>query len=88
MAGFDFESICVPSNELKVTNATTWIGKHEPIAVSISSNLIQEAIFICNKEDPRTLTVIYVEALEEIGSKSKAELLQKFFSIKNLIKPE
>ena len=33
---FDFESICVPPEELKDTNTTTWIGKHEPISVSIS----------------------------------------------------
>ena len=41
LAVFDFESICVPSNELKDTNTTTWIGKHEPISESISSNLLQ-----------------------------------------------
>ena len=29
LAVFDFESICVPSNELKDTNTTIWIGKHE-----------------------------------------------------------
>ena len=39
VAVFDCEAICVPSNELKDTNTTTWIGKHEPISVSISSNL-------------------------------------------------
>ena len=54
LAVFDFESICDPSNELKDTNTTTWIEKHEPISVSISSNLIQEPIFLCNK-DPKTL---------------------------------
>ena len=50
LAVFDFESICVPSYELKDTNTTTWIGKHEPISVSLSSNLIQEPIFLCNKD--------------------------------------
>ena len=77
--------ICVPSNELKDTNKTTWIGKHEPISVSISSNLIQEPIFLCNK-DPKTLIVSFVEALEELASKSKAELLQKFSPVENAIK--
>ena len=85
MAVFDFESICVPSNELKDTNTTTWIGKHEPITVSISSNLLQEPIFLCNR-DPRTLIVSFVEALEELASRSKAEMLQKFSSIENAIK--
>ena len=75
---FDFESICVPSNELRDTNTTTWIGKHEPTCVSISPNLLQEPIFLCNK-DPKTLIVSFVEALEELASKSKAEVLQKLF---------
>ena len=37
LAIFDFESICVPTEELKETKTTTWIGKHVPILVSISS---------------------------------------------------
>ena len=85
LAVFDFESICVPSNELKDTNTTTWIGKHEPISVSISSNLLQEPIFLCNR-DSKTLIVSFVEALEELASRSKAEMLQKFSSIENAIK--
>ena len=40
---FDFESICVPTEELKETQTTTWIGKHVPFSVSISSNLIDES---------------------------------------------
>ena len=36
VAIFDFESICVPSEELKATETTTGIGKHVPISVSIS----------------------------------------------------
>ena len=36
MALFEFESICVPSEELKDTNTTTWSGKRELIYVSIS----------------------------------------------------
>ena len=36
LAIFDFESICVPTEELKETQTTTWIGKHVPISVSIS----------------------------------------------------
>ena len=85
VAVFDFESICVPSNELKDANTTTWIGKHEPISVSISSNLLQVPIFLCNR-DPKTMIVSFVEALEELASRSKAEMLQKFSSIENAIK--
>ena len=85
LAVFDFESICVPSNELKDTNTTTWIGKLEPISVSISSNLKQEPIFFGNK-DPKTLIVSFVEALEELAGKSKAEIMQNFSPIENAIK--
>ena len=53
--------------------------------MSISSNLLQETIFLCNK-DPKTLIVSFVEALEELASKSKAEILQKFSPIENAIK--
>ena len=43
--------------------------------MSISSNLLQKLIFLCNK-DPKTLIVSFVEALKELASKSKAEMLQ------------
>ena len=57
LAIFDFESICVPTEELKETQTTTWIGKHVPISVSISSNLIDEPIFLYNK-DPQSWLLI------------------------------
>ena len=48
LAFFDFESICVKEESYKQTETTTWIGKHVPISVYISSNLIPEPIFLCN----------------------------------------
>ena len=42
----DFESICVPSEEVKPTKAKAQIGKHEPISVSISSNLLHTPFFV------------------------------------------
>ena len=48
LAMFDFESICVQEESFKDTKRTTWIGKHVPISVTISSNLVQEPIFLCN----------------------------------------
>ena len=36
---FDFETICIPEEKFKNTETTTWISKHVPISVSISSNL-------------------------------------------------
>ena len=84
VAIFDFESICVPTEELKDTNTTNWIGKHEPISVSISSNLIEEPVFLCDK-DPKNLIVSFVEALEELANKSKTEMQTKFASIQEII---
>ena len=84
LAIFDFESICVPTEELKDTNTITWIGKHEPISVSISSNLIEEPVFLCDK-DPKNLTVSFVEALEELANKSKTEMQTKLASIQEII---
>ena len=54
LAIFDFESIWVPTEELKETQTTSWIGKHFPISVSISLNLIDEPISLYNK-DPHNL---------------------------------
>ena len=46
LAKFDFESNCVKEeNSYKQTETTTWIGKHVPTSVTISSNLIMEPIF-------------------------------------------
>ena len=84
LAIFDFESICVPTEELKDTNTTTWIGKHEPISLSISSNLIEEPVFLCDK-DPKNLIVSFVETLEELANKSKTEMQTKFASIQEII---
>ena len=53
-AVFDFESICIPEEKFENTETTTWIGKHIPISVSISSNLIAEPIILCNS-NPRNL---------------------------------
>ena len=70
LAIFDFESICVPTEELKETQTTTWIGKHVPISVSISSNLIDESIFLYNK-DPQILINDFVSKLELLAEKSE-----------------
>ena len=50
LAIFDFESICVQEETFRDTNRTTWIGKHVPISVSISSNLVEEPVFVCNSD--------------------------------------
>ena len=54
LAVFDIESICIPEEKFKSTETTTWIGKHVPISVSISSNLITIPLFLC-KSNQRDL---------------------------------
>ena len=80
LAIFDFEPICVPTEELKEKQTTTWIGKHVPISVSISSNLIDEPIFLYNK-DPQNLIIDFVSKLELLAEKSKLEMRTKFQDI-------
>ena len=72
LAKFDFESICVnEANSYKQSETTMWIGKHVPISVSISSNLIPEPIFLCNT-NPHHLIPSFITALEGLATQSKA----------------
>ena len=80
LAIFDFESICVPTEELKETQTTNWIGKRVPISVSISSNLIDEPIFLY-KKDPQNLIIDFVSKLELLAEESKLEMRKKFQDI-------
>ena len=80
LAIFNFESVCVPTEELKETQTTTWIGKHVPISVSISSNLIDDPIFLYNK-DQQNLIIAFVSNLELLSEKSKLEMRTKFQDI-------
>ena len=73
---FDFESITVPDNTLRNTELTSWIGKHVPISVSISSNMLSETIFICN-EDPLQLIRDFVSSLTNIAEKSSLLMKEK-----------
>ena len=80
LAIFDFKSICVPTEELKETQTTTWIGKQVPISVSVSSNLIDEPICLHNK-DPQNLIVDFVSKLELLVEKSQLEMRTRFQGI-------
>ena len=73
VAIFDFESFCVPSEELKRRETISWIGKHEPISVSISSNLLDKPIFLCDK-DQQSLIFDFVANLELLSEKNEAEM--------------
>ena len=85
LAIFDFESICVQEETFRDTNTTTWIGKHVPISVSISSNLVEEPIFLCNS-DPRHLVASFIGTLENLASQTKAKMKNLFFDIETTVK--
>ena len=72
--------VCVKENTYKETETTKWIGKHVPILVSISSNLIPEPIFLCNS-DPRYLVSSFVSALEGLATQSKAQMKWRFVEV-------
>ena len=65
MAIFDFESICAEDEDFKDTETAKWNIEHIPIALSISSNLIQEPIFRCDP-NPRDLVSSFIDALENL----------------------
>ena len=84
LAVFDFESICIPE-KFKKTETTTWIGKHVPISVSISSNLILEPVFLCNS-NPCDLVESFVDAVEGLATQSKAQTKMKLRDVDTAIK--
>ena len=84
LAIFDFESNCVQEESFKDTDTTKWIGKHIPISVSISSNLVKEPLFLCNS-DPHHLVTSFVGALENLALQSEATMKNFFFDIETRI---
>ena len=84
LAIFDFESICMQEESFKDTDTTKWIGKHFPISVSISSNLLKEPIFLCNS-DPHHLVTSFIGALENLALQSKAIMKNLVFDIETTI---
>ena len=85
LAVFDFESVCITEEKFKNTDTTTWIGKHVPISVSMSSNLIATPIFLCNS-NPRDLVQSLIDAVEGLATQSKAQMKLNFLEIETAIK--
>ena len=67
---FDFESLSVQEESFKDTDTTEWIGKHIPILVCISSNLVKELVFLGNS-DPHLLVTSFIGAHENLAFQSK-----------------
>ena len=82
---FDFESVCVKICKLIDTETTTWVAKPEPISMSITSNLLDEPIFICNTE-PHSLVSAFVNSLESLAEKNKLEMNLNFQDFATRIK--
>ena len=83
---FDFESICVKeANSYKQTETTTWIGKHVPISLSISSSLIPEPSFLCNANPHHPISSLNT-ALEGLATQSKSPMKLSFFQVETAIK--
>ena len=80
LAVFDFESNCIPEQKFKNTETTTWVDKHVPISVSISSNLIAMPISLCNSIS-RDLVESFIDAVEGIATQSKAQMKLKFLEV-------
>ena len=85
LANFEFESICIPEEKFKNSETTTWIGKHVPMSVSISSNLIIMPIFLCNSK-PRDLVESFIDDFEGLATQSKTQMKLKFLEIETAIK--
>ena len=81
---FDCESIFVQEKTFRDTNTTTWIGKLVPISVSVSSNLVEKPMFLCNS-DPHHLVATFIRALENLASQSKAKMKNLFSDIKTTV---
>ena len=61
------------------------MGKHVPISASISSDLVEEPIFIYNS-DPHNLVASFVRAPENLASQSKAKMKNSFHEIETTLK--
>ena len=80
LAKFDFQSISLREESYKQTETTTWIGKHVPISVSFSSNLIPEPIFLCNA-NPHDLISAFITSFS-----SRSEEKLNFIKVETTIK--
>ena len=85
LAVFDFESICIPEEKVQNIRMTSWIGRHVPILVSISSNLIALPIFLRNS-NPLDLVETFIDTVEGLATQSKAQKKLNFLEVETAIK--
>ena len=59
------EPVCILDETFKVTKTTTWIWKHLPLSVSISSNIVNETNSFGNS-DPHNLVASFIGFNEKL----------------------
>ena len=84
IAVFDIESICISEEKFKNPKSTTWIGKHVPVSVSTSSNLITTPTFLCNSS-PRDLVELFIDVVEGLATQNKAQMKLKLLELQTAI---
>ena len=72
----DFDSICEQEDKFRDTDTTTRIGKHDPISVSLSTDLIGQRIFSCNS-NLGVLVQSFADAFEGFLTRNKAQIKWK-----------
>ena len=77
--------MCIPEENFKNTETKTWIGKHVPISVSISPNVIAMPIFLCISTS-RDLVELFVDTVEGLATQSKTQRKLKFLEVETAIK--
>ena len=82
---FDFDSISLRNADFRDTETTKLIGKPIAISVSISSNLIQEPIFLCDP-NPSDLVSFFIDVLENLTTQSKPQVKINFVQFETAIK--
>ena len=83
MAIFDLESVFVHGDKLRDTDTTTSIGKHVPISVIDSSNLIEQPIFLCNS-NRGALVQSFADALDGLTTQSEKQMNLIFWRLRLL----
>ena len=81
----DFGPTCVQEEAFKDRNRKNWVANHLLMSVSISSNIVNEPIFLCNS-DPHHLIASVLAPLECQAWESKAHMKLLFFDIETTMK--
>ena len=71
---FDFESSCVQEQTFKDTKTTNWMRKHLPKTLSLSSNLVDEPVLLCNS-DPHHPVASFIGCGEVLTLQSNSQTI-------------